>query len=153
MGDLSPETLQSSELSARMAEAGEGSAATLSVAELPPRPPTVLRSLIGALALRGRLVTNCRDLEMTPADGEHLWTIEGSMSFLNPHRAMLSGASHGSLLHAVVEVFRRIQSAELPVAESEVAQYRLFEQFHHAFEASVGRASRGAGPQLVVLVV
>merc|ERR1712217_915848 len=140
-------------MGARMAEAGEGSATALSVAELPPRPATVLRSLLGALALRGRLVTNCRDLEMTPADGEHLWTIEGSMGFLNPHRAMLSGASHGSFLHSVVEVIRRIRSAELPIAESEVAQYRLFEQFHHAFEASTGRSSRGPGPQLVVLVV
>lgn len=151
--DLSPEMLRSPEPAVRTADGGERSPVALTVAEMPPRPATLLRSLVGALALRGRLVTNCRELEMTPADGEHLWIIEGSMSFLNPHCAILSAARHGSLLHAMMEVFGRIANAELAVAESEVAQYRLFEQFHHAYEASVGRSSRGAGPQLVVLMV
>jgi len=93
---------------------------------------------------------------MMPADGEHLWLKEGSLSFFNPHCLLLSSARHGALLHAMVEVAGRIARAELPVAESEVAQYRLFEQFHHALEACAGRGPRGVGgpgPQLAVLVV
>merc|ERR1712008_451299 len=42
------------------------------------RPPTLLRTLLGALALRGRIVTNSRKVEMMPADGEQekncLWS-------------------------------------------------------------------------------
>jgi len=119
----------------------------------PPQPPALLRKLIGALALRGRLITNSHKIEMTPADSEHLWAKEGGLSVLNPHCLPLSGARHGVMLHAIVEVVGRIASVELPVAESEVLQYRLFEQFHLAYEASSASSSRNAGGHLIVLLV
>lgn len=119
------------------------------------RPPTLLRTLIGALSMRGRLITNCRRVEMMPADGEHLWIKEATLGFLNPHAAQLSAARYGSLLHGVVEVLGRVANSELPVVESEVVQFRLFEQFHHAVEASAGNSTRGIaeGLQLIALIV
>lgn len=150
-----PEPSQPPELPTRLAEAeaAEGAAAALGG---PPRPAALLRALLGALAMRGRLVANCRKVEMMPADSEHLWLKEGSLSFFNPHSLLLSGARHGALLHGLAEVAGRVARGELPVADAEVAQYRLFEQFHPAFEAVAGRGPRGAagpGPQLVALVV
>jgi len=131
-----------------------GGAGTEGLAPSPPRPPTLLRTLIGALGLRGRLVTNCGHVEMMPADGEHLWIKEASMSFINPHSLFLSAARRGVLLHAVVEVLQCIAAFELPIAESEVAQYRLFEQFNHALEAATTRGPRssGADPRLIALL-
>lgn len=118
-------------------------------------PPTALRALISALALRGRLISSCRNLELGPADAEHLWAKECSVSFLNPHCLLLSAARRGTMLHAVVEVVGRIARGELPVAESEVVQYRLFEQFHHAVEACSGRGARSpvGSAQLTVLMI
>lgn len=113
-----------------------------------PRPPTMLRTLLGALALRGRLVTNCPRVEMMPADSEHLWAKEGTLSMLNPHCLLLSAARRGALLHAMTEVAGRILSSELPVAESEVVQFRLFEQFRLALESSAGAAG-GPGRSLL----
>lgn len=124
--------------------------------DLPPRPAMLLRVLLGHLAYRGRLVSNSRKLEMMPADSEHLWLKEGTLSFFNPHGLLLSGARHGALLHAMAEVSRRIARSELSVADAEVAQYRLFEQFHPAFEAVAGRGPRGvagSATQLVALIV
>merc|ERR1712008_603795 len=120
------------------------------------RPPTLLRTLLGALALRGRLVTNSRKVEMMPADGEHLWLKEGSLSLWNPHSLLLSGVRQGALLHALAEAAACIAREELPVVESEVAQYRLFEQFHHALDASIGRGSKSSvgalSPQIAIVV-
>lgn len=116
---------------------------------------TALRALISALALRGRFITSCKGLELGPADTEHLWSKECSVSFLNPHCLLLSAARRGTMLHAVVEVVGRIARGELPVAESEVVQYRLFEQFHHAMEACSGRGARSpvGSAQLTVLMI
>jgi len=150
-----PEPSQIPEVSTRLsdAEVTDGTAGAL---DFPQRPTTLLRTLLGVLAVRGRLVTNSRKVEMMPADSEHLWLKEGSLSFFNPHAQFLSGARHGALLHAMAEVAGRLARRELPLADAEVAQFRLFEQFHPAFEAVAGRGVRGGaapGPQLVALVV
>ncbi|CAE8619740.1 unnamed protein product [Polarella glacialis] len=161
--DLGPEERLS-------ADAAQGDLdAACAALETSQRPPTLLRTLLGALALRGRLVTNCRRLEMTPADGEHLWTKECSLSFLNPHCLPLSAARHGALLHAVAEVCGRLAAGELAMVDSEVVQYRMFEQFQQALDAmdasGSGRAAKapgaggspgwpsGTGCQLVSLLV
>lgn len=125
------------------------------VGPLPKAPPTLLRALLASLALQGRLVTSGRRLELSPAESEHLWAKECSISFLNPHSMVLSAERHGSMLHAMVEVMGRIASEQLPVVEAEVAQYRLFEQFHHAFEDGAGTRGRSTttGTQLMVLMV
>jgi len=112
---------------------------------MPTRPPTLLRTLISALALRGRLITNCGHVEVMPADGEHLWIKEGSVSFMNTHCLLLSSARRGALLHAAVEVTGCIACSDLPVAESQVVQYKLFEQFQDALEARSASATPGAG--------
>eukprot|EP00931_Biecheleriopsis_adriatica_P117574 TRINITY_DN93075_c0_g1_i1.p1 TRINITY_DN93075_c0_g1~~TRINITY_DN93075_c0_g1_i1.p1 ORF type:complete len:446 (-),score=94.96 TRINITY_DN93075_c0_g1_i1:111-1448(-) len=97
--------------------------------------PTLLRTMLGALALRGRFVTNCDRLEMSPADGEHLWAKECCMSFWNPHCLPLSASRHGELLHATTEVCGRLAAGELVLADSDVVQYRLFDQFQQALDA------------------
>jgi len=105
-------------------------------AQPPKRQATLLRTLIGALALRGRLLTSCRRVEMMPADSEHLWAKEGSLSFFNPHCLALSAAQQGSLMHAMAEVTGRLLDREVPsLAASEVSQFRMFEQFQLALEA------------------
>eukprot|EP00747_Dinoflagellata_sp_TGD_P169216 gnl/TRDRNA2_/TRDRNA2_197608_c0_seq1.p1 gnl/TRDRNA2_/TRDRNA2_197608_c0~~gnl/TRDRNA2_/TRDRNA2_197608_c0_seq1.p1 ORF type:complete len:450 (+),score=73.07 gnl/TRDRNA2_/TRDRNA2_197608_c0_seq1:122-1471(+) len=128
---------------------------TQAATEPPARPPTLFRTLVGALALRGRLVTNCRNTEVMPTEGENLWIKEASVSFINPHSLSLSAARHGAALHAALEVLTHILDGQLPVAQSEVVQFRLFEQFHHALEASLNRGARGAvgGLDLIVLIV
>lgn len=114
-----------------------------------PRPPSLLRTLIGALAPRGRLITTCRGLEMSPADGECLWAKEASLSFYNPHNMLLSAARHGALLHGMSEVVGRLAAGELPAHETEVTQFRLFEQFQHALE---GAKASSVNARQVVLV-
>uniref|UniRef100_A0A7S1FJQ0 Uncharacterized protein n=1 Tax=Noctiluca scintillans TaxID=2966 RepID=A0A7S1FJQ0_NOCSC len=101
--------------------------------------------------MRGRLITNCQHVELMPADSEHLWAKGASLSFQNPHAALLSGAQHGALLHAAVEVVRRIAIRELPVIEADVVQFRVFEEFRLAFDA-VMRA-RAPNMQLVAVTV
>eukprot|EP00933_Yihiella_yeosuensis_P004716 TRINITY_DN109116_c0_g1_i1.p1 TRINITY_DN109116_c0_g1~~TRINITY_DN109116_c0_g1_i1.p1 ORF type:complete len:489 (+),score=72.14 TRINITY_DN109116_c0_g1_i1:49-1515(+) len=142
-----------------------------SALEGPPRSTTLLRTLLSALAVRGRLVTNSRRLEMTPADGEHLWAKECSLSFFNHHCLPLSGVRHGELLHALAEVCGRLAAGELAMADSEVVQYRLFDQFPQALDcmlsSSKGRnlqrpdssspsgsnSFSGTGSQLITLLI
>eukprot|EP00928_Gymnodinium_smaydae_P041248 TRINITY_DN27926_c0_g1_i1.p1 TRINITY_DN27926_c0_g1~~TRINITY_DN27926_c0_g1_i1.p1 ORF type:complete len:509 (+),score=142.40 TRINITY_DN27926_c0_g1_i1:102-1628(+) len=113
-------------------EGAEDSSAAALLSDEVSKPPALLRALLGALALRGRLVTDCAELEMSPADGQHLWAKEATLSMLNPHSLLLSGARHGLLLHALTEVLARIQTMELPVVASSVASFRLFDEFRRA---------------------
>ncbi|CAE7237169.1 unnamed protein product [Symbiodinium natans] len=125
------------------------------------RPPALLRTLIGALSLRGRLLTSCERLELSPDDGQHLWAKECSLAFVNPHCLPLSGNRHGELLHAAVEICAKIMAGELAVAESEVAQFYLFDQFQQALDVMSAKKERrgvrkyssvGAGNRSALLV-
>lgn len=134
-----------------------------------PRPPSLLRSLLGVrslslpsetrqvLALGGRLVTTTARwltfspflgpiatvrlarLELSPHEAQHLWAKECSISFFNPHGT----CRHGELLHAAVEVCGRLAAKELPTTEP--LGLELFERFQEAYE----RAQR----ELVVLLL
>lgn len=125
------------------------------------RPPAVLRTLVGALAMRGRLLTNCERFELSPDDGHHLWAKECSVAFVNPHCLPLSGSRHGELLHAAIEICGKIAAGELAVAESEVAQFYLFDQFQQALDVMSAKRERrgvrkyssvGAGNRSALLV-
>ncbi|CAJ1373539.1 unnamed protein product [Effrenium voratum] len=115
----------------------------------------LLRSMVSALALGGRLVTN-RGLEISPAEGQHLWVKECSVSFFNPHCMPLSMLRHGELLHAAAEVCGRIAAGELCVTDSEVAQFYLFDQFQQALDVASreqGGRKFASGPELVTLLL
>eukprot|EP00439_Symbiodinium_sp_Y106_P083650 s514_g23.t3 len=125
------------------------------------RPPAVLRTLVGALAMRGRLLTNCERFELSPDDGHHLWAKECSVAFVNPHCLPLSGSRHGELLHAAIEICGKIAAGELAIAESEVAQFYLFDQFQQALDVMSAKRERrgvrkyssvGAGNRSALLV-
>eukprot|EP00405_Crypthecodinium_cohnii_P037496 CAMPEP_0206535994 /NCGR_PEP_ID=MMETSP0325_2-20121206/6479_1 /ASSEMBLY_ACC=CAM_ASM_000347 /TAXON_ID=2866 /ORGANISM="Crypthecodinium cohnii, Strain Seligo" /LENGTH=435 /DNA_ID=CAMNT_0054033109 /DNA_START=9 /DNA_END=1313 /DNA_ORIENTATION=+ len=108
------------------------------LATLPNEVP-LLRSLIKLMALRGRLLVDDPRLELMPADGQHLWAKEATVSFLNVHRMLLSGANLGLLMRGIAEVTRDLLDLSAPcLASSEVRQFRMFEQFQMALEALVG---------------
>lgn len=139
--------------------AGDIDAACVAL-EPAPRQRSLLRSLIGALALGGRLVTSSGKMEMSPDDAQQLWAKECSISFFNPHCMPLSMLRHGELLHAATEVCSQIVSGELCVADSEVAQFYLFDQFQQALDAASHKlsgvrkySSTASGAQLVTLLL
>ena len=90
-----------------------------------PRPKSLLRSLLKALAFSGRLVTTSGSLELSGHEAQHLHRKGCSVSFWNPQ-----AVAFGQLLHAAAEVCGRLP--QLPLAP--VRAVELFEAFEEALK-------------------